>query len=416
MARPVMPCHRVGGNGEEPSYWTDASGQASQGTSVPGSPWAPDPSIFTNQASMGAGPTLGAGATYFAGAALGAPMLGAYAAQRALSGATSAKNIPGGFAYYDAQGQLVGFSTTAQDGSVVYADANGNILTFARFAEREWSVWRGPRVSEPMPPHFDALGARLARYGLDEASNDAALQGFSAADAAGLAWSAGRYTVGKVAFSLEGELTARGFWSGSSTYEGSAELAWGGRLEGQAIRGGVEDARAGRAFAAGRGSMDVAGAGAYPRVLFRPNPGGQVRTLDEAVELASRSGVNFDPEDFVFRLDPNLPRNVGAQYGATMNQVASSVKVPWRSFQRLDGKILIRVNPNILASDDAIIGTLAHELYEASALEAEFAIRGGTMDAGTLFTLIQAPYGQLHTAAWTYADDVLRAWQATGGM
>ena len=112
-----------------------------------------------------------------------------------------------------------------------------------RFAEQEWSIWRGPHVSQPMPPGWDPLQARLDRYGLDEASNDAALQGFAEADAVGLPWAVGRYAVGKAAFALEGELTARGVLGGGA--EGAGEAQWGARLEGQAVRGGVEDARAG---------------------------------------------------------------------------------------------------------------------------------------------------------------------------
>ena len=98
------------------------------------------------------------------------------------------------------------------------------------FAEMEWSIWRGPQVSQPMPPGWDALQARLDRWGLDEAENDATLQGFTEADAVGLAWGAGRYAVGRGRVPLwRGRLTARGADGRSRAgTRGSAEVQWGG--------------------------------------------------------------------------------------------------------------------------------------------------------------------------------------------
>jgi hypothetical protein len=50
-----------------------------------------------------------------------------------------------------------------------------------------------------------------------------------------------------------------------------------------------------------RGELDATISGRFPAVSWRPNPGGQVRTIEAAVEIARR-GVII-PEDVAFFVD-----------------------------------------------------------------------------------------------------------------
>ncbi len=73
-----------------------------------------------------------------------------------------------------------------------------------------------------------------------------------------------------------------------------------------------------------------------------------------------------------------------------------------------DGKFAIKLNSNVLDSDDAIVAVLAHEVHETRALEAEFDANGGRLMAKRVHSLVNAETGTLHCAAWDYADDLLR--------
>jgi hypothetical protein len=200
------------------------------------------------------------------------------------------------------------------------------------FAEREWSIWRGPHVSQQMPENWDALGARLDRWGIDEASNDAVLQGFSGADTVGLAWGAGRYVVGKAAFQLEGALTSRGFWSEGAAHETGAETQWGARIGGDSSKSAAlrsaEDWRAGRpqggasAFAEEAGYVETGA-----RRVFGPTDWGSavdaaydaIRTATEDVtRIAANTGFSADEiallKDHIFNNTHVLDDGVVARF------------------------------------------------------------------------------------------------------
>jgi hypothetical protein len=63
-----------------------------------------------------------------------------------------------------------------------------------------------------------------------------------------------------------------------------------------------------------KGSASIVAAAMDPRVQYRPNPGGELRELEEAVEIARRNGVDIDLEKYAFRLDKTLAANVYASY------------------------------------------------------------------------------------------------------
>ncbi|MEZ4295811.1 MAG: RHS repeat-associated core domain-containing protein [Polyangiaceae bacterium] len=154
-----------------------------------------------------------------------------------------------------------------------------------------------------------------------------------------------------------------------------------------------------------------------PRGVPQPNPNGQVRTLPEALKIAEDAGVNVDLELFDFKLKPGLPPNVGAEYGRTP-LYDSTGRVPIVEMDRFiyrvpDGRIAIKINPNILSSDENIVQTLAHETFEALEVEAAFIQQGARMRADVLHGLVNAETGTLHVKAWEFADTILCRFRST---
>jgi hypothetical protein len=157
----------------------------------------------------------------------------------------------------------------------------------------------------------------------------------------------------------------------------------------------------------------VQGAAFSPRVTWRPNPPGTpLRTLDEALEIAGKH-VDIDAEYFQFRLDSSLPDDVGAQYLDLRDFDSGRPRtVSWDDVAPGGEHISIRVNPKILASDEEIIATFAHEMHEIELLEEAFATTGERMPASKLRSLIDAR-GVLHSQAWDFADALIQSLRET---
>lgn len=133
--------------------------------------------------------------------------------------------------------------------------------------------------------------------------------------------------------------------------------------------------------------------------------------MPEALKIAEDAGVSVDREIFEFKLHPGLPQNVGAEYGSI--RVVDPQRIPIVEMDKFmyrlpDSRIMIRVNPNILSSDENIVQTLAHETYEAGAVEAAFLSQGGRMRADVLYGLVNSETGTLHLEAWKFADKILQ--------
>jgi hypothetical protein len=60
----------------------------------------------------------------------------------------------------------------------------------------------------------------------------------------------------------------------------------------------------------------------------------------------------------------------------------ASFIVELAKIQTADEKFVIRLSPEVLDSDDAIVAVLAHEVHEARALAAELGKSGGRLTAG----------------------------------
>src|SRR5947209_7593438 len=147
-------------------------------------------------------------------------------------------------------------------------------------------------------------------------------------------------------------------------------------------------------------------AGQSPRLTWGENPDGKKKTMAEAREIARRFGVHI-PEDVEFFEDEEneLPENMTAR-GPKVTKLAGS-RVYWSDLvNSLTGKVPFLVRPDILKSDEAIVGVFGHEMYELEAIRRILRKGKTPIEHYINHTRADNP-GNLHDAAWDYADDLV---------
>jgi hypothetical protein len=142
--------------------------------------------------------------------------------------------------------------------------------------------------------------------------------------------------------------------------------------------------------------------GQFPRQQWRQNPGGQSRTVEEAIAIARRFGVQV-PNDVDFFVDElgDLDETTTAR-GPLVSKIAGTI-VTWSDLAHdQTGKVPFRTRPDILTSDEAIVAVFAHEMYELEMLR-PLLRRGISIEEFGGHTRPGNP-GNLHDAAWDLAD------------
>jgi uncharacterized Zn-binding protein involved in type VI secretion len=153
-----------------------------------------------------------------------------------------------------------------------------------------------------------------------------------------------------------------------------------------------------------------------PKLKWNKNPGGEVRSIQEAVDIARRNGVHI-PEDIRFARvrQKDLPKDAFAEY-AQLGRRGSDDLVEWPEFYNRFDQIPVRVSDEILDSDEAIVAVLGHEMHELNGLRKLFDENGGQMPASQLHRAIAPGFkGNLHDEAWDVADDLVNKMRAEGG-
>ncbi len=149
-------------------------------------------------------------------------------------------------------------------------------------------------------------------------------------------------------------------------------------------------------------------AGSSPTLTWRPNPDGQARTIEEAIEVAKQNGVRI-PADIAFFVDefadlgPNITARGPNVTKPTGGQVVWSDLVHDRT-----GKVPFLIRPDIPRSDEAIVAVIAHEVHEIQEFRKVVGRRGWiTIEE---FIAHHAPDnpGNLHDEAWDLADALVR--------
>ena len=143
--------------------------------------------------------------------------------------------------------------------------------------------------------------------------------------------------------------------------------------------------------------------GQSPRIQWRPNSQGQIRTIAVAKAVAGRYGVQI-PEDVDFFEDElnELNENRTA-CGPRVDKPAGTI-VFWSDLVHdLTGRVPFRIWPGILSSDEAIVAVFAHELFELEKLR-PILEEGATRIEDFIAITRPGNPGNLHDQAWDHAD------------
>jgi len=144
-------------------------------------------------------------------------------------------------------------------------------------------------------------------------------------------------------------------------------------------------------------------AGQSPKRQWRDNPDGQIRTIEEAVEIAKRNGVVI-PEDIAFYVDElgDLDEDLTAR--APRVDKPSGDPVYWSDLVHdITHKVPIRIWAGLLKSDEAIVAVLAHEMHEIHSLRPLLEEGRTSIDDFLMLTEPGRP-GNVHDEAWEVGD------------
>jgi len=149
--------------------------------------------------------------------------------------------------------------------------------------------------------------------------------------------------------------------------------------------------------------------GSNPSMVWRNNPDGEVRTLEEAEEIARKHGVEI-PDDVQFFQD-ELNVLEGTIYTARGPGItrAPGGEVSYKDHYNINGKVPITVRNDIFASDEAIVAVFAHEVHEIRGMKIYMKESGGSVSFEEYMGHHHSNNQKnLHWEAWEIADDLVR--------
>jgi hypothetical protein len=154
--------------------------------------------------------------------------------------------------------------------------------------------------------------------------------------------------------------------------------------------------------------------GQFPSQEWRLNPGGETRTIEEALAIAERHGVRI-PDDVDFFVDEfgYLDATTTARGPRVLPRPPES-PVTWSDLVHdVTGKVPFLIRPDVLKSDEAIVAVIAHEMYELEALRAILQEGRTSIDDFIRHTRPGSP-GNLHDEAWNVADALIERMRGSG--
>ena len=165
-------------------------------------------------------------------------------------------------------------------------------------------------------------------------------------------------------------------------------------------------------------NFKVSGAAAEPRFKPVKNLNGVVRTPEEALALADKYGIEIPHDDVKIVFMKSWKRqDADAEYFDVGNGFYKGTeKVTWDDFVMKQGphkdKLVVRVNPGILDSDEAILSTLGHEMHEVNSILKMFDQRDSIPISEIARQINTRKNGglanNLHEQAWDESDKLIK--------
>src|SRR5215204_4398823 len=150
-------------------------------------------------------------------------------------------------------------------------------------------------------------------------------------------------------------------------------------------------------------------AGQSPRIQWNDNPGGEVRTTEQAIVIAQQNGVEI-PDDAAFFIgESDTLITFGPERTACGPRVdkPEGAIVSWSDLVHdKTGRVPFRIWDGILKSDEAIVAVFAHELYELAELR-PLLLQGNVTIEQFIDHTRPGLSGNLHDKAWDFADSLV---------
>lgn len=106
---------------------------------------------------------------------------------------------------------------------------------------------------------------------------------------------------------------------------------------------------------------------------WKKNPHG-CRSIEEAISLLVANDIIL-PDDVKLVLYEDLPPDVLAAY-LLPYLCGKLTQFEWENLLTKDGKVIVKVRPSLLQSDEQIISVISHELFELDLLRRHLAENG----------------------------------------
>ncbi len=143
--------------------------------------------------------------------------------------------------------------------------------------------------------------------------------------------------------------------------------------------------------------------GLAPRTKWEENPDGAARTLEEAKAIAEQNVIRI-PDDNEFFPDNSPDLGPFCEARAPRVGKRSGRNVLWSDLVHpKTNKVPVRVWVGVLNSDEAIVATFAHELFELEFLRPLMQEGRITIESFIEHTRPDSPRN-LHSEAWDIAD------------
>jgi hypothetical protein len=185
----------------------------------------------------------------------------------------------------------------------------------------------------------------------------------------------------------------------------------------------IRDALAERRLLRARGVFRIGGQG--PKLRWKKNKGGLKRSIEEALAIARRNGVEVPEDVEFFEAEPEeLEGSLKGFFAGRRFETARGPRVKehedgriyWQDHYNKDGNAPFRIHPDVLTSDEAIVAVFQHEMHELSLLREVFSQSRTDSMNGTDYGL-QTTAGRpanFHDLAWDEADKIIRRMRRRG--
>jgi hypothetical protein len=158
--------------------------------------------------------------------------------------------------------------------------------------------------------------------------------------------------------------------------------------------------------------------GQGPKIRWKRNKGGLKRTIEQAVAIAGKHGVDVPADVEFFEAEPGaLEGGLEWFFSGQRFETARGPRVTehedgrvyWQDHHNKNGKVPFQIHPDVLTSDEAIVAVIQHEMHELSLLREVFTESQSDSMDGTDYGL-QTSEGRdanFHDLAWSEADEII---------